>query len=99
MRGISEKKIIVTVQDSERNYTYDLEITLDSDSSKLHDDIIQTLNGCNASLFLSPLRTRLLCKRNNRFLDSVQNAHEWGVRNGDYITVIMEGIRNGAGDI
>lgn len=85
------KNIIVTVRNAEKNNSYDLEIPVDLEGEKLLDDIVQTLNGCDSSLYLQAVRSELICERTGRRLEGTQTAEESGIRNGDFITIRRKG--------
>ncbi|MCM1244439.1 MAG: EsaB/YukD family protein [Roseburia sp.] len=85
------KNIIVTVRSKEKGYSYDLEIPIDLEAEKLLDDIVQTLNGCDPSLYLQAVCSELVCERTGRKLENMQTAEEAGIRNGDFITLRRKG--------
>lgn len=85
------ENMIVTVRNENRSYSYDLEIPNDLQTEKLLDDIVQTLNGCDSSLYLQAVRSELICERTGRKLEDSQTAEEAGVRNGDFLTLRRKG--------
>lgn len=85
------KNIIVTVRDEGKNYLYDLEIPIDLEAEKLLDDIVQTINGCDPSLYLQAVRSELICERTGKKLEDTQTAEGAGIRNGDFITIRRKG--------
>lgn len=85
------KQIIVTVRNESGDYAYDMEIPVDLEAEKLLDDIVQTLNGCDPSLYLQTGHYELFCERKGQALDGERTAEEAGVRNGDFIVLRRKG--------
>jgi uncharacterized ubiquitin-like protein YukD len=81
------KNIIVTVTNDQGNYYYDIEVPVDLTVDKLTDDMVQTLNGYNPSLYLKEHDMELICDRTGHKLEQDKTLEQLGVRNGDYIVM------------
>lgn len=81
------ENIIVTVTNVSKTFLYDLELPVTVSVGKLRDDIVETLNGYNQSLFLRTACTELFCNRIGRRLNDHETLESAGVWNGDYITL------------
>ena len=86
------QQIIVSVTNEKRSFEYDIEIPVDLEGEKLLDDIVESLNGYNPSLFLKKYGMALRCIRTNRLLKENETPEQSGIRNGDYLLLEkMEG--------
>lgn len=85
------KNIIVTVSNEKREYSYDVEIPVDIEGGRLLEDLVQTLNSCNPSLYLKTAHIEAVCDRTGFVIRKSQTAEELGIRNGDYITIRRRG--------
>lgn len=86
------KSIIVTMTNEKQDYYYDVEIPVDLEAEKLLDDIVQTLNGYNPSLYLQIFHSELVCERTGRVVEGDMTAEQAGVRNGDFLIVRRKGM-------
>lgn len=85
------KQIIVTITNENHDYYYDIEIPVDLTGEKLLDDIVQTLNGYNPSLYLQIFNSELFCNRLKRKLEAEDTPEQIGIWNGDFITIKRKG--------
>jgi hypothetical protein len=85
--GEDMKNIIVTVVKDRGDECYDIEVPVDLTVDKLTDDMVQTLNGYNPSLYLQEHDMELICDRTGQKLERDKTLEQSGVRNGDYIVM------------
>lgn len=84
-------KVIITLQDDNNSFAYDLELPTDLEFEKLIDDIVQTIISYNPNLFYQTMKTSLIIpKLEMKKMQNGETLEQLGVYNGDYL-IIREG--------
>ncbi len=89
------EEVIVTVMDEKNHFNYDVEVPVNLAGEKLLDDMVETLNGYNPSLYLNANRLEMVCLRLDRVIGYSQTFEECGVWNGDHIVLRKRGSSDG----
>lgn len=87
------KTIMISVTDSEKRFSYDLEIPVGLPVGKLKADMMEALNGQRDWHGLPADGTALFCARLGRTLRETETAEEAGVWNGDELIFTKERIK------
>lgn len=79
--------VIVTVQDGNKQFNYDMEIPTDVQVGQLAGDILEALSCYNTKISLPKGSCSLFCKRLNRGLYINETFGTAGIWNGDIIII------------
>ena len=78
-------KIIITLTNPRRDFSFDLEVPTDEPLEKLHSDIIEVLCTQNPEFMAYSTRVRLYIPRIQRYMLPGETLDDCGVLNGDYL--------------
>ncbi len=78
-------KIIITLTNQRRDFSYDLEVPTDEPIEKLYTDIIETLSSQNPSFLSYQSQMLLYSLRMKRYMLPNETLDSCGVLNGDYL--------------
>ncbi|MDD6526560.1 MAG: EsaB/YukD family protein [Oscillospiraceae bacterium] len=81
-------KVIITLEDEKKSFSYDLELPTNLEYEKLIDDIVQTIISYNPDLMYQTNEVRLMIpKLNMAAMRDGETLEQLGVLNGDYLII------------